>query len=134
MSQRPATQLAAEHVLSRLRISPNYQASPLRPQNKAQYHTTASNLAAHAPLLDTSTLAAHDFDVDVRSGFMPPEPPVARLPAEWDAWEDVLQAAIDARFTVGDAPDVEPEETDRGSQWREAVQNVRTQPVANCAI
>ncbi|WFD44446.1 hypothetical protein MPSI1_003114 [Malassezia psittaci] len=30
--------------------------------------------------LDTSTLAAADFDVDVRSGFLPPEQPLTRLP------------------------------------------------------
>lgn len=107
ISQRPATQLAAGHVLSRPRISPNYQASPLRPQ-----------------VLDTTTLAAESWDVDGRSGFMPPEPPVARLPAEWDAWENILQVAIGARFTVGDTPDITPEETDRALQWREAVQNM----------
>lgn len=39
---------------------------------------------------DTSTLAAHDFDVDTRTGFMPPQPPLTRLPPQWELWELAL--------------------------------------------
>lgn len=43
--------------------------------------------------VDTSTLAAADFDVDVRSGFLPPEPPVSRLPDGYAPWEDLFDWA-----------------------------------------
>jgi indoleamine 2,3-dioxygenase len=46
-------------------------------------------------LTDTTTLAAHDFDVDNRTGFMPPEPPLARLPSEWETWEAILDVRVD---------------------------------------
>ncbi|KAH8115256.1 Indoleamine 2,3-dioxygenase [Phellopilus nigrolimitatus] len=42
---------------------------------------------------DTSTSSAHDFDVDPSTGFMPPQPPLARLPAEWEPWEAALDEA-----------------------------------------
>ncbi|KAG8841773.1 hypothetical protein FRB91_004699, partial [Serendipita sp. 411] len=104
--------LAPEHALARLRISPATLKSPKE---------TPSHLYdfLSSPPLDTSTLAAHDFDVDVRSGFMPPEPPVSRLPSEWQEWEVVLQDAIDARLRLGDSPVIRPEETDRSALWRE---------------
>ncbi|KAJ1033944.1 hypothetical protein NDA16_000152 [Ustilago loliicola] len=43
---------------------------------------------------DTSTLAAADFDVDVRSGFLPPEAPIQRLIGlHEDHWEHALDQA-----------------------------------------
>ena len=43
---------------------------------------------------DTSTLAAADFDIDVRSGFLPPEAPVQRLSGlHADHWEHALDQA-----------------------------------------
>lgn len=46
----------------------------------------------HMP--DTSTLAAADFDIDVRSGFLPPEEPVSRLQGiEEELWESALDRA-----------------------------------------
>jgi indoleamine 2,3-dioxygenase len=45
---------------------------------------------------DTSTLASADYDVDVRSGFLPPEEPLRRLPKEFDDWENSLVAAREA--------------------------------------
>ncbi|KAG8869001.1 hypothetical protein FRC20_002356 [Serendipita sp. 405] len=114
-SRRTMETLAPEHALARLRISPATLKSPKE---------TPSHLYdfLSSPPLDTSTLAAHDFDVDVRSGFMPPEPPISRLPSEWQEWEVVLQDAIDARLRLGDSPVIRPEETDRSALWREKVQ------------
>ncbi|SPO28578.1 related to BNA2 - tryptophan 2,3-dioxygenase [Ustilago trichophora] len=51
-----------------------------------------STVDEHIP--DTSTLAAADFDVDVRSGFLPPEAPVQRLSGPHaDHWEHALDQA-----------------------------------------
>lgn len=48
-----------------------------------------------APAVNTATTASADFDVDVRTGFMPPDPAVERLPrgSKYDVWEQALVAA-----------------------------------------
>lgn len=53
--------------------------------------TTASHAAPTAP--NVASLAAADFDVDVRTGFLPPKANIERLPAPYDVWEDALKAA-----------------------------------------
>ena len=73
---------------------------------------------------DTSTLAAHDFDVDTRTGFMPPQPPLARLPAEWEPWEVILDAAIDQKLQLGDTPDLSETEKKKSAVWRARVREV----------
>ncbi|KAN0061204.1 hypothetical protein ACQY0O_006939 [Thecaphora frezii] len=56
--------------------------------------TYAPFAEAHDEMPDTSTLAAADFDVDVRSGFLPPEPPVTRLTGRYEEhWEAALDQA-----------------------------------------
>jgi hypothetical protein len=32
----------------------------------------------------------HEHDADVKTGFLPPQEPLQRLPAEYDAWESIL--------------------------------------------
>ncbi|KAE8271046.1 hypothetical protein A4X09_0g1288 [Tilletia walkeri] len=114
-----------------------------QPQLPATPNTTASSYAipptpfSHPrdpSLPDTSTLAAADFDIDVRSGFMPPEPPVERLlgPEEGGnrvgvMWEDMLDRARTLPLRCGGGG---PEETDEGRraawQWR---RDLRTMPI-----
>jgi hypothetical protein len=113
---RSQSQLDPDHVLARVRISPVAQRPPEKTETDIKH--------AVAPLLDTSTLAAHDFDVDARSGFMPPEPPVERLPSEWQEWERVLDDAMNAKLRVGDSPDVTPDEVQRSQLWRERIAGV----------
>ncbi|KAG8801768.1 hypothetical protein FRC17_006560 [Serendipita sp. 399] len=120
-SRRTIETLVPEHALARLRISP---ATAIKSPKEKESSRYSPYDFIHSPPLDTSTLAAHDFDVDVRSGFMPPEPPISRLPSEWQEWETVLQDAIDARLKLGDNPVVAPEETDRSALWRDRVQNM----------
>ncbi|KAE9410171.1 Indoleamine 2,3-dioxygenase [Gymnopus androsaceus JB14] len=55
--------------------------------------------SSDTPIVDTTTLAAHDFDVDPRTGFMPPQPPVERLPNDYSQWEELLQDACTERLT-----------------------------------
>jgi len=74
---------------------------------------------------DTTTLAAHDFDVDARTGFMPPQPPLSRLPIEWEPWESTLESAVNQRLQLGDIPQLSLEETAKSAAWRNHVQNVR---------
>ena len=79
----------------------------------------------NGPLLagvpDTSTLAAHDFDVDTRTGFMPPDPPLERLPVEWELWEQLLRGAIEHRLQLGSKPYLSEEERAKSYAWRESV-------------
>jgi len=74
--------------------------------------------------VDTATLAAHDFDVDNRTGFMPPDAPTRGLPSPWNAWEDVLEDAIEKGLTLADKPDITLVEETRNMSWRERVLEV----------
>ena len=76
-------------------------------------------------LVDTTTVAAHDFDVDGRTGFMPPQPPLARLPLQWEEWEAALADAMTQGLRLGDTPGLAEEKRLESEQWREAVRNVR---------
>lgn len=75
--------------------------------------------------VDTSTLAAHDFDVDTRTGFMPPQPPLARLPAQYAVWEDLLGRAVEGKLQLGSTPGLTGEDAARSWRWREDVETVR---------
>lgn len=70
---------------------------------------------------DTSTLAAADFDVDVRSGFLPPDPPVARLPEVCGRWEEIFDWAKAIPLQVGGQLGSSKEKEARS--WRAAVRN-----------
>ncbi|EED83267.1 predicted protein [Postia placenta Mad-698-R] len=59
---------------------------------------------------DTSTLAAHDFDVDTRTGFMPPQPPLTRLPEQWELWETALDDALTSRLRLAEKDDLTEED------------------------
>jgi Indoleamine 2,3-dioxygenase len=70
---------------------------------------------------DTSTLAAADFDVDVRTGFLPPEPPLERLTDEpYVPWETILADANQSHLTLGaDGP-----QEHSARRWRRCVREV----------
>lgn len=74
--------------------------------------------------VDTTTLAAHDFDVDNRTGFMPPQPPPTALPAEWSAWEAVLSDAIQRGVQLAQKVGLTQTEAESSAEWRAAVQAV----------
>ncbi|KAH0833375.1 Indoleamine 2,3-dioxygenase [Lanmaoa asiatica] len=69
--------------------------------------------------VDTTTLAAHDFDVDTRSGFMPPYPPVGRLPVEWESWETILDQAVSTKLQLAVKPGLTEGEIAHSASWRE---------------
>jgi indoleamine 2,3-dioxygenase len=74
---------------------------------------------------DTSTLAAHDFDVDLRTGFMPPHPPLSRLPVQWEPWEDTLDQALRAKLQLGEKPGLSQKDVAGSELWRSHVRDVR---------
>lgn len=76
-------------------------------------------------VVDTTTLAAHDFDVDNRTGFMPPQAPLRRLPYDWEAWELILDDAMNSKLQLGAKPDLPPEEAIKSASWRSSVREVR---------
>ncbi|THU98461.1 Indoleamine 2,3-dioxygenase [Dendrothele bispora CBS 962.96] len=98
------------------------------PSDLLQPDALLSQLAA---LVDTSTLAAHDFDVDNRTGFMPPQPPVARLPDEWNAWEVVLEEASQGKLKLGTRDDLTDDEKAMSSRWRARVESLPILPIDN---
>ncbi|KAH9957122.1 Indoleamine 2,3-dioxygenase [Russula dissimulans] len=83
-----------------------------------------------AGVVDTTTLAAHDFDVDTRTGFMPPEPPLARLPLQWEPWEQLLDEAQSKRLQLGRKSDITDKEKTRSESWRTCVIQLPTLPTA----
>ncbi|KAF8150199.1 tryptophan 2,3-dioxygenase [Crassisporium funariophilum] len=74
--------------------------------------------------VDTTTLAAHDFDVDTRTGFMPPQAPTRRLPGSWEQWEGILDEAISQKLQLGDTPDLSECERNQSQIWRCRVQDL----------
>ncbi|KAF8261965.1 Indoleamine 2,3-dioxygenase [Lactarius quietus] len=77
-----------------------------------------------AGVVDTTTLAAHDFDVDTRTGFMPPDPPLVRLPVQWESWEQLLDDAQVHPLQLGSKPDLTNEEMAQSESWRARVRQI----------
>ncbi|KAJ3872187.1 tryptophan 2,3-dioxygenase [Lentinula edodes] len=85
----------------------------------------ASPSSSNRVVVDTTTLAAHDFDVDPRTGFMPPHPPIARLGGEYgmyEAWEGILDEACAGAFRLG--RDIGTETGGREERWRGRVREL----------
>ncbi|KAF8508088.1 Indoleamine 2,3-dioxygenase [Hysterangium stoloniferum] len=83
---------------------------------------------------DTSTLAAHDFDIDVRTGFMPPQPPPARLPCNYAVWEQLLEDATSRRLKLGERTDLTEQDRADSEEWREKVRYMPTLPTDELAV
>ncbi|KAM5538885.1 hypothetical protein V8D89_007447 [Ganoderma adspersum] len=77
---------------------------------------------------DTSTLAAHDFDVDTRTGFMPPHPPLTRLPEPWQPWEAALDDAIARRLQLADRSSLSEEDEKSSASWRNSIRELPILP------
>ncbi|KAG6864593.1 hypothetical protein C0991_008445 [Blastosporella zonata] len=78
---------------------------------------------------DTTTLAAHDFDVDTRTGFMPPQAPISRLPLTWELWEHTLDEARRLGLKLGDTPELSEDEVQKSESWRSHVRDLHTLPI-----
>ncbi|QRW17908.1 indoleamine 2,3-dioxygenase [Rhizoctonia solani] len=77
---------------------------------------------------DMTSLACPEFGLDSKTGFLPTQVPLARLPAAFNKWEDALQQAMVILKRPGDSDDPPPtdEEREQSSRWRE---NLRTMEV-----
>ncbi|KAF7289646.1 Indoleamine2 3-dioxygenase [Mycena chlorophos] len=78
---------------------------------------------------DTTILAAHDFDVDNRTGFKPPQLPPARLPLAFEAWETALDEATAADLQLGDRSGITQAQIDASETWRERLSVLETTPL-----
>ena len=104
--------LPSNHFLS---LPPSYAHSSLPESSGTQSHASGGL----AP--NVASLAAADYDVDVRTGFLPATKNLERLPQDWDLWEDALAAARGE--TVNDGLRLKgPREKDR--LWRQGVETV----------
>ncbi|KAL0568474.1 hypothetical protein V5O48_013506 [Marasmius crinis-equi] len=62
------------------------------------------------------------FDVDSRTGFLPSEVPVQRLPGNWSIWEVLLDEAIAKRLALGGKPGgTTVEQAVESERWRASV-------------
>jgi indoleamine 2,3-dioxygenase len=79
---------------------------------------------------DATTLAAHDFDVDNRTGLMPPDPPLARLSGIWEEnWEVFLDDAIRQRLQLGDKLGLTLDAAECSESWRGQVRKMPILPI-----
>ncbi|KAF9510278.1 hypothetical protein BS47DRAFT_1348198 [Hydnum rufescens UP504] len=76
--------------------------------------------AGPCPPFDVSTVAASDYDIDVRTGFMPPAEPLQRLPKEFEVWECMLDRVLGVIKLVQDV-DFTDEDKAFTKAWRAAV-------------
>ncbi|KAJ8088433.1 hypothetical protein PM082_022506 [Marasmius tenuissimus] len=70
------------------------------------------------------------FDVDPTTGFMPPEAPLRRLPGGWEAWEALLDEAIENRLAPSDKVGITMEEVRRSERWRASIRGMPLLPSA----
>jgi indoleamine 2,3-dioxygenase len=80
---------------------------------------------------NTASLASADFDVDVRTGFLPGSANVERLEGEWSIWEDALDAA--RGLGVGNGVILGGKRT-QDQAWRAAVQGMDVLATAPLAV
>ena len=76
-----------------------------------------------------STMAVAEsrvFDVDQHTWFMGPDPPLDRLPQPWEAWEIILDAAVESKLQLGDKLGLTEKEKAISKEWRNGVQAVFT--------
>lgn len=68
----------------------------------------------------------HAFDVEERTGLMPPSPPLTRVPQPWELWETtILDAAIHAKLQLGSKVGLAVEEPEASEAWRVRVRGAR---------
>jgi indoleamine 2,3-dioxygenase len=90
---QPTVALPPGHFLS----LPATHATPSPATAYSETHTSAQTVTPHLAATNlapnVSTTASADFEVDVRTGFLPFDAAVERLPPGFDVWEEALWAA-----------------------------------------
>ncbi|KAG8713317.1 hypothetical protein FRC08_013409 [Ceratobasidium sp. 394] len=74
-----------------------------------------------ADRFDISHFASSVFELDAKTAFMPPEPPLARLDGEYELWERLLDAASEHFTCPGDEANVPESQVKFGESWRRTV-------------
>jgi indoleamine 2,3-dioxygenase len=77
-------------------------------------------------LQNSSVIVAQDYDIDPQTGFLPPTVPISRLPAQWQAWESVLDDLKANRLQLGDKADISASEAAKSEIWRTRVREVHS--------
>ena len=75
-------------------------------------------------LQNPTHIVAQDFEIDTRSGFVPSNIPISRLPTQWEAWECALDNLKANRLQLGDKPNLSAEDTSRSEAWRARIREV----------
>ncbi|PWN39303.1 Indoleamine 2,3-dioxygenase [Ceraceosorus guamensis] len=84
---------------------------------------------------DTSTLAAADFDIDVRSGFLPPEAPLSRLSDVYEEWESKLEGAAHAGLSLyGGGPTTNFHRRASARRWRRSIREMPILPLQGVVL
>jgi hypothetical protein len=121
------------HHLDNPDSSMTYRSPPMDLENTLPLNHFLSlerpDVAVGPPIgvVDTTTLAAHDFDVDMRTGFMPPQPPLTRLPTYYEPWEVILEDAIHRKLQLGDKIGLLASDAASSEAWRARVRQVLSQ-------
>ncbi|TFK27856.1 Indoleamine 2,3-dioxygenase [Coprinopsis marcescibilis] len=92
-------------------------------------NTTAGTTTAANTTTPGGLPVGHVFDVDPRTGFMAPQPPISRLPAQWEQWEAALDAANDAKVQCGDKLGLTELEAQQSEAWRAQIQMLPVLPL-----
>lgn len=96
-SPAPAITLPPGHFLAlpptHAAPSPSLTTTNTHADAPTSAQTVTPNLAASNLAPNTSTTASADFEVDVRTGFLPFDAAIERLPSEYAVWEEALWAA-----------------------------------------
>ena len=103
-------------------LDPHPMRFPAHPRTDVEIGTSPHGLP------DTATLAAQDFDIDDRTGFIPPIPPLTRLPNEWETWEATLDSALTKRLRLYNGPGTTDDDRAESAAWRESVYKVGAIP------
>ena len=71
---------------------------------------------------DTYILDGDDFDVNVKTGFLPPQPPLIRLTPH--IWEQTLDNASSLQLKLGERIDLTEKDHMYSATWRRDVEEV----------
>ncbi len=88
------------------------------PSNDLPCHPLDIQVALPRAVVESFIPVAPEFDVDNRTGFMAPRPPIARLPTEWEVWEELLNEAVAAELQLGDKIGLTHGEATASREWR----------------
>jgi len=77
----------------------------------------------HRPLLDSTGIA--QYDMHLVTGFLPPQPPLDRLPEDYELWESAL-ASASSKLSLGEDHSSEAlSRRESSSEWRQQFHEVR---------